>query len=157
VVGAELTVEPSSKLPGGRPESVALLAMDHGGYRNLCALLTAAHEDHEKGTAGVVVEQVAAASEGLVAVVPVDPPVAPPLPPPLGALRRPLGARLGPPPGPPRGAFAGAPLPPPRPADARLGPLPGPPPPPPSPRRERKPLADILHCIRHKTTLDAAG
>src|ERR1700761_5011102 len=44
IVGAEVTVEPAGK--------VALLAMDHGGYRNLCSLLTAAHEDHEKGTAG---------------------------------------------------------------------------------------------------------
>ena len=46
IVGAELTVEPEG--------SVALLASDHDGYEHLCDLLTAAHADHEKGTAGVL-------------------------------------------------------------------------------------------------------
>src|SRR6516225_4878633 len=51
LVGAELTIEPEG--------SVALLAMDHAGYGNLCALLTAAHADHEKGTAGITAERIA--------------------------------------------------------------------------------------------------
>ena len=152
IVGAELTVE---GLLGAA--TVALLAVDHDGYGNLCGLLTAAHADHEKGTAGVVLERVAASSRGLVAVVPVDA---------RGAA--PDDALFGP----VRDAFAGrafvatwrhrdgfdaprmrAALA----AEARFG----------TPAlasaralyhdAERKPLADILHCVRHKTTLDRAG
>src|SRR6202167_5442616 len=66
VVGAELTLEPASA------GTIALLAVDHDGYSNACDLLTAAHADHEKGTAGISVHHVAAASAGLVAVVPLD-------------------------------------------------------------------------------------
>src|SRR5271170_6237371 len=64
IVGAELTVEPAG--------SVALLAMSHEGYTNLCTLLTAAHADHDKGRAGVLATRVAASPGGIVAVVPVD-------------------------------------------------------------------------------------
>jgi error-prone DNA polymerase len=140
IVGAELTVE-----PGG---SVALLAVDHDGYANLCALLTAAHADHEKGSAGLLVERIAASSGGLVAVVPVDRRGAAPSDALFGPLRDAFADRLfvatwrhldG-----FDAARLGAAL-----AAATPRPL--------YHQASRKPLADILHCIRRKLTLDAAG
>src|SRR5262245_25284615 len=56
IVGAELTIEPAGS------GTVVLCAMDHGGYSNLCTLLTAAHADHEKGEAGLVVERLASSA-----------------------------------------------------------------------------------------------
>src|SRR5579863_4218373 len=64
LVGAELTLEPAGA------GTVALLAVDHDGYSNLCDLLTAAHADHEKGTAGISVHRVAASAAALVALAP---------------------------------------------------------------------------------------
>jgi error-prone DNA polymerase len=72
ITGAELTLDPDDD---GRPRpasSVALLAMDLRGYGNLCRLLTLAHADHEKGSAGIGVEEIARHAEGLIAVVPLD-------------------------------------------------------------------------------------
>jgi error-prone DNA polymerase len=149
IVGAELTVEPEGK--------VALLAMDHGGYRNLCALLTAAHADHEKGTAGALVERVATAAPGLVAVVPVDARGAPPSPALFGPLREAFGDRLCVATWRHRDGFDRARLHAALAAEARFGALAVASARPLYHRPARKPLADILHCIRHKTTLDAAG
>jgi error-prone DNA polymerase len=149
IVGAELTVEPAGK--------VALLAMDHGGYRNLCALLTAAHEDHEKGTAGVVIERVAAAAEGLVAVVPVDPRGTPPSASLFGPLREAFGDRLCAATWRHRDGFDGERLRAALAAEARFGALAVATARPIYHRPDRKALADVLHCIRHRTTLDAAG
>src|SRR5262249_40510860 len=73
IVGAELSIEEEGdrEEPGPR-DTVALLAMDHTGYEGLSALLTEAHADHEKGTAGIAIQRVAASSAGLIAVVPVE-------------------------------------------------------------------------------------
>ena len=73
MVGAEMSIEmPGSKLEGiSTPDRrIALVAIDHDGYSNLCRLLTRAHEDHEKGEAGVTIAQIAAANRGLFALVP---------------------------------------------------------------------------------------
>ena len=135
---------------------MALLAENHDGYSNLCALITRAHAHHEKGTAGISVEAIAQLSKGLTAIVPVsgahsDDPLI------FGPLRDAFENRL----------YAATwrhldraealriktvlsiadrygiqPL-----ATAR-------------PRFHhplRKPLCDVLTCVRHKTTLDKAG
>lgn len=68
IVGAELTLE-----EGGVPHgSVALLAKSSVGYRALCRLLTLAHADHEKGTAGLSIERLVEHAHELVAVVPLE-------------------------------------------------------------------------------------
>jgi error-prone DNA polymerase len=73
IVGAEVTIEEEGDQDGEGPrDTVALLAMSHEGYEGLAALLTEAHAGHEKGTAGVTVERVAASAAGLFAIVPVD-------------------------------------------------------------------------------------
>ncbi len=69
IVGAEIPIE---REDGSVAGSVALLAKSAEGYRSLCRLLTLAHAEHEKGTAGVAVETVAAHAQGLVAVVPLE-------------------------------------------------------------------------------------
>ena len=170
IVGAELTIElPGAPPPGdagstasvdvGRgPASVALLVEDHEGYSNLCRLLTAAHADHDKGTAGLSTAAIAASARGLVAVVPLD----------AGVPMEVADARIGP----LREAFGeralvatwkrldgrdgaraaaaiaaerryGAPV------IATARPL--------FHHPSRKPLADVLRCVRDKTTLDQAG
>jgi error-prone DNA polymerase len=68
IVGAELTLEHEGAPHG----SIALLAKDATGYRSLCRLLTIAHRDHEKGTAGITIERVAESAAGLIAVAPLD-------------------------------------------------------------------------------------
>jgi error-prone DNA polymerase len=160
IVGAEVTLEDESDrgLPGAR-DTVALLALDHEGYEGLSALLTEAHADHEKGTAGIAIERVAAAQAGLIAVVPVEgrrergargDAV-------LDGLCEAFGDRLFVATwrhrdGRDRGRTAAAIA-----ARARYGvptvassrPLYHAPP--------RKPLADVLHCIRRGITLDEAG
>lgn len=73
IVGAEVTIEEEGDQDGEGPrDTVALLAMNHEGYEGLSALLTEAHAGHEKGTAGVAIERVAASAAGLFAIVPVD-------------------------------------------------------------------------------------
>ncbi|MFO0760047.1 MAG: error-prone DNA polymerase [Byssovorax sp.] len=159
IVGAELTLDPDEH---GRPRpasSVALLAQDLAGYGNLCTLLTIAHADHDKGSAGISPEEIARYGAGLVAIVPLD--ESPRLRAGSDALFDPLiqafGDRL----------FAATY----RHGDGRDGartataievedryalpilatsralyhaPV-------------RKPLADVLHCIRRGITLDEAG
>ena len=71
----ELPPNPLDPDEDGRPRpasSVALLAMDLRGYGNLCRLLTLAHADHEKGSAGIGAEEIARHAEGLIAVVPLE-------------------------------------------------------------------------------------
>jgi error-prone DNA polymerase len=155
IVGAELTVEGDPR--EGPPGSVALLAMDHDGYANLCGLLTAAHASHEKGTAGILAEQVAASAEGLVAVVPVDARGALPSPALFGPLREAFGDRLCVATWRHRDGFDAARLRAAQDAEARFGALAVATARPLYHHPQRKPLADILHCVRHKTTLDAAG
>jgi error-prone DNA polymerase len=149
IVGAELTVEPEGK--------VALLAMDHDGYGNLCALLTAAHAGHEKGTAGILAERIAASAEGLVAVVLVDGRGAPPSPALFGPLHDAFGDRLCAATWRHRDGFDAARQEAALSAEARFGALAVATARPLYHAPERKPLADILHCIRQKTTLDEAG
>jgi len=160
IVGAEITVEVPEALvaPGRASASVALLVEDLRGYANLCRLLTAAHAEHEKGTAGSSPLAIAEAAGGLTAMVPLDP-----LLPPavvealLGPVREAFGERAliatwrrldG------RDAARAAAA---RAAEGRYGaqviasarPL--------YHHASRKPVADVLACIRHKTTLDQAG
>jgi error-prone DNA polymerase len=165
IVAAELTLEPAvgdldedlddvAARPHG---SVVLLVEDHAGYSNLCRLLTLAHAAHEKGRAAIPIEAIAASAEGLTALVPLAGP----------ALVRdtifgPLCAAFG-----KERAFIAtwrhldrsdaarhdAAIE----ASTRYGldvvassrPL--------FHHGSRKPLADVLLCIRRKTTLDRAG
>ncbi len=158
IVGAELTVELDRPHPyeqSPRP-SVALLVQDHAGFSTLCRLLTKAHADHEKGTAGLSLDDVLTEVGGLFAIIPLDPRV--PLgPQQLGPLREAFADRC---------AIATW-----RHLDAiddlrlRLAqesserhdipivassrPL--------FHHRSRKPLADVVHCVRLGVTLDEAG
>jgi error-prone DNA polymerase len=154
IVGAELTLEGRSNPLD--PLRIALLVEDHQGYQNLCRLLTRAHADHDKGEAAIGIARVAELAEGLTAVVPLDDAslCADSV---LGVLRDAFGERVvvatwrhltvrdA-----ERGELAAR-------AEERYGvriiasarPL--------YHHAERKPLADVLHCIRHKTTLDRAG
>jgi error-prone DNA polymerase len=139
---------------------VTLLVQNGEGYRNLCRLLTLAHADLPKGESALHPEWLAAHARGLFAIVPAPRrPGDPTTPPPelLGAVREAFGERS---------ALA---------AHRRLDEF----------DRERivmlrswadrydlpiiasarplfhdasrKPLADVLHCIRLGTTLDRAG
>lgn len=138
------------------PPTVALIAEDHDGYSNLCGLLTEAHAHHEKGTAGISIQAIARASKGLSAVVPLTGPslIDDAF---LGPLREAFGERLV-------GATwrhldrgdmvrTAAALA----AQVRYGirtvatarPF--------YHHAARKPLADVLCCIKNHTTLDAAG
>jgi error-prone DNA polymerase len=163
IVAAELTLEPGDDVREG-PERLVLLVKSHDGYARLCRMLTRAHATHEKGEAAIGVSTVAeiasatlpgVADTGLVAVAA------------LGA-REPDMARLGV----LRDAFGddlvvasfrhldgldgrrndvatraasglGVPI------VATARPL--------FHARSRRQLADVVHCIRHKTTLDRAG
>ena len=160
IVGAEVTVEGSgsgSGSVGAGAGTVALLVIDHDGYENLCGLLTAAHADHEKGSAGVVIERLAASSRGLLAVVPVDARGAEPDDALFGPIRDAFAERAFVATWRHRDGFDDARVRAALAAEARFG----------TPAiasaralyhdPERKPLADILHCVRNKTTLDRAG
>jgi error-prone DNA polymerase len=158
ITGAELTLEDDLGQPA-HPGSVVLLARDLAGYGNLCGLLSRAHATHEKGTAGIAVEAIAAASAGLTAIVPLEARNDPEAP--LDAVLGPLAEAFGPRlfaatwrhrdgRDKPRTAAAVA-------VESRYGlgiiatsralyhePT-------------RKSLADVLRCIKLKTTLDQAG
>ncbi|HEX7670701.1 MAG TPA: error-prone DNA polymerase, partial [Polyangiaceae bacterium] len=135
-----------------------LLAIDHAGYTNLCRLLTHAHSGLPKGEAWLELDVLAAHHEGLVAIVPgLSPPAVP-----TEALFGMLVDTFG-----PERAFLAAF----RRMDgfdrerhasvveaserygldvvASARPL--------FHHRDRKRLADVLHCIRTGTTLDEAG
>ena len=159
IVGTELTLEEAMPIsPNSALQRVALLVETHAGYANLCRLLTQAHAHHEKGTAGVSAHDIAESAEGLTAVVPIA----------LSRetsledsrwlmLRESFGERM---------SVAVWKHLEPRDAkrievakqiEARYGlpivasarPL--------FHESSRKPLADVLYCIRHKTTLAQAG
>ena len=168
IVGAELVIDdgaasgpkPHDDGPTGGLGTVALLAMDHDGYSSLCRLLTKAHAEHEKGEAGIGLDDLATHAAGLVAIRPLSAPDlerAPGSDAVLGALREVFGDRAFvaawrhlEPGDPLRFAAADA-------IEARFGLAPV------ATARalyhhgSRKPLSDVLHCIRHKTTLDRAG
>ncbi|WP_437816868.1 error-prone DNA polymerase [Sorangium sp. So ce1078] len=168
IVGAELTIGPprsavervaprAERAPEAQP-SVVLLVEDSEGYANLCRLLTIAHADCEKGTASISAEAIAAAPRGLSAIVPLDPLVPAAVSGALiGALRDAFGERAlvatwkhldrrdG-----ERVAAALA-------AERRYGPCVVATARPLYHHPSRKPLADVLTCIRTKTTLDQAG
>ncbi|HEX6767261.1 MAG TPA: PHP domain-containing protein, partial [Polyangiaceae bacterium] len=172
IVGAELGVDANARPMGSwksqraRPKAapdlpvVALLVQDGEGYSNLCRLLTRSHADLPKGESALRPEWLAEHARGLFAVVPAprrpgDPTT--PSPELLGAVREAFGERA---------ALAahrrldsfdrerivalrswaahfGLPI------VASARPLFHDP--------ARKPLADVLHCIRLGTTLDRAG
>jgi error-prone DNA polymerase len=141
--------------------TVALLAEDHEGYTNLCRLLTLAHAGLPKGESWLELEHLAVHQKGLIAIVPgpciPEEPEAPPdelfaiLRDVFGAERSAIAAyrRLD---GldaerwsavMDRAEWFGLPIV----ASAR----------PIFHHRSRKPLADVLHCIREGTTLDQVG
>ena len=174
LVGAELTLgwseegaAPRAKplgsgdSPDDAPLTLALLAQTSTGYQNLCRLLTQSHAGRPKGESLCALEWLAPRAEGLIAVLPApeDPSAVPegPLEELLGILREAWGeravlaahchlngrdgrrirwvesaaARFG------LGVVASS-----------------------RPRYHvatRKPLSDVLHCIRRGITLDAAG
>ncbi len=147
LVGAEVTV--ASRTPSTSPHAVVLLATDRTGYGNLCQLLSRARLCSEKGSSLATVDDVASFATGLLAVCPHTAL--------LPALREPFGDRLH--------AYCVRHLR----ADERLAeaalrdearrlsvPIAG------GTevlyhRAERRPLQDVLTCIRHGTTLDTAG
>jgi error-prone DNA polymerase len=165
IIGAELTLEPpvgdlDEQLDdvAARPHgSVVLLVEEHAGYSNLCRLLTLAHAAHEKGRAAIPMEAIVNAAEGLTAIVPLSGPglVQDAI---FGPLREAFGKE--------RALIATW-----RHLDrsdaarhdaaieastrydldvvASARPL--------FHHGSRKPLADVLLCIRRKTTLDQAG
>ncbi len=177
IVGAEMTLaSPSSSAPRegqgappaeplGEPPldqvfSVVLLVENREGYQNLCRLLTLAHRDHPKGHAGLELDWLYEHHEGLWAIVP-----APRVPQSKCVMLEPLFDTL-------KAVFGSRTL---------LGmyrhldasdqarsswvqawsarydlqviasarPL--------YHEKSRKPLADVLYCIRHGVTLDQAG
>ncbi|MEO7329891.1 MAG: error-prone DNA polymerase [Minicystis sp.] len=159
ITGAELTLDPDERGRARPASTAALLAMDLRGYGNLCQLLTLAHADHDKGLAGISALEIARHAAGLIAIVPLEDRFE--LRAGSDALFDPLiqafddrlfaatfrhldgrdSARL-------RAALAveeryDLPLV----ASARAL----------YHRSERKPLADVLHCIRAGITLDQAG
>ncbi|MEJ7731916.1 MAG: PHP domain-containing protein, partial [Polyangiaceae bacterium] len=172
IIGAEVTLDrcwpagvvaPRRDAPGDPPVTLALLAEDHTGYGNLCKHLTTAHADHEKGEAGITLGEIAASAAGLSALLPLGDALvmatesAADLDARVGPVREAFGARAAlctwrrfdgldrr------REAVAHA-------AAQRFGlPVVA------SARPRfhhpsRKPLADVMYCIKHKTTLDAAG
>ncbi len=140
LLGAEVTVD---------ERSAVLLAIDRDGWSNLCRLLSAARGRCDKGSARTSPDELCAHATGLVALAP-DPVL-------LAPLRDAFGDRL-------HALCARHLIATERRAEARL-------------RAEaarvgvrtvaanevlyhhaeRKPLQDVLTCIRHGTTLDAAG
>ncbi len=146
IVGAELTVQATGS-------SVCLLVQDRGGYTNLCSLLTLAHADRPKGEAALSREALGEHASGLVAILPEphDASLARHVRQLFGAARTYLAVQ--------RHLLAGQ-----REREthaehiarelgvaivATARPLYHEP--------SRKQLADVLSCIRHKTTLDDAG
>ncbi|MBI5525118.1 MAG: error-prone DNA polymerase, partial [Deltaproteobacteria bacterium] len=63
ILGAELTVE-------GRPASLVVLAQDRAGYANLCRLITKGRMRSPKGQSSVTWDEVCAHAPGLIALVP---------------------------------------------------------------------------------------
>ena len=158
LVGAELSIEePGVPIEGiSLPDRrIALLAIDRDGYSNLCRLLTRAHATHEKGEAGLTIDEITAAHQGLFALVPSEPFVTSDLV--LGPITEAFGDRAlvatwrhGDSRDAARTELAI------RSADrhnlkivASARPI--------MHVQARKRLADVLACIRHKTTLAEAG
>ncbi|NUP09066.1 MAG: error-prone DNA polymerase [Polyangiaceae bacterium] len=163
VSGAQLTIEYDGLPPPGAPHSLFLFVRNHDGYRSLCKLLTVAHHGYEKGTARLRLSSLEATSLGLELAIATDEPLLSRWSPPdtwgpawqsvlslfegrthvaahrwldgLDARRTELAERLALSLG--VKVFATA-----RPLYAHPS---------------KKPLADVVHCIRHKTTLDRAG
>jgi error-prone DNA polymerase len=172
IVGAELGVDSSARHAGSwrsvrtrskaAPELpvVALLVEDGEGYSNLCKLLTRAHADLPKGESALDPAWLAEHARGLFAVVPAprrpgDPTT--PTPELLGTVREAFGERAALAAYRRLDAFDRERLVALRswaeryalPVVASARPLFHDP--------ARKPLADVLHCIRLGTTLDQAG
>jgi error-prone DNA polymerase len=75
IVGAELTVAGRADgkkgvRRGGEDSVLALLVESHEGYRNLCELLTLSHADRPKGESALELSWLAARARGLSAVIP---------------------------------------------------------------------------------------
>lgn len=157
IVGAELSLAPSSA-DAAEPAVVALLVENHAGYSNLCRLLTRAHADRPKGESALDVDWLQDHADGLLAIVPAYERPDTEVPPALLEVVRDVFCE--------RGFLAihrrfdafdrdrmestcadaeryGLPI------LASARPL--------YHHRSRKPLADVLHCIRQGTTLDRAG
>jgi error-prone DNA polymerase len=158
IVGAELSV--GEHLQEVEPPVLVLLVETHRGYQNLCWLLTQAHAGREKGTSALELSWLEAHHEGLVAVVPA--PRCPgdsstPSPELLQTIREVFGARAYLAAHRHRDGFDreriqaveawseryGLPVV----ASARPG----------FHEPSRKPLSDVLHCIRLGVTLEQAG
>ncbi|HEY6562487.1 MAG TPA: error-prone DNA polymerase [Polyangiaceae bacterium] len=161
IVGAELSLAAVPASSGGRafePAVVALLVENHTGYSNLCRLLTRSHAGKPKGESALDVAWLSEHAEGLVAIVPAYDTPDTKVPSELCEVVRDAFGE--------RGFLAifrrfdafdrdrmestcerarryGLPIL----ASAR----------PFYHHRSRKPLADVVHCIRERTTLDRAG
>jgi len=70
VSGAELTIDYEGVAPPlGAPATVTVLIQNHAGYRSLCRILTRAHDGREKGVARLKLVDLEAASTGLELVI----------------------------------------------------------------------------------------
>ncbi len=160
IVGAELSLELEGQ--PARPHcerplpSLALLVEDHEGYSALCRLLTRAHADHPKGEAAISLREIAEDAAGLFAILPLEPRCQPSAAE-LELLREAFSERcaiatwrhLDTDDGPRLSAAREASDHHHIPIVASSRPL--------YHQRTRKPLADVLHCIRRTTTLACAG
>jgi error-prone DNA polymerase len=146
IVGAELGLE-------GGAGTVVLLALDRPGYTNLCRLLTLSHAGKPKGSAALGAGELLADTTGLIAIVPSphDPAFCAGVREAFGADRARVAIHRHLEPGEAAREARSVAL------AQRLGlrvvatarPL--------YHDRSRKPVADVLCCIREKTTLDQAG
>ena len=71
IIGSEVTVEPPGGVvgsSGGAPSTIVLLAMDRGGYANLCRLVTAGRRRSAKGECSVRWPEVLEHAPGLIAL-----------------------------------------------------------------------------------------
>jgi error-prone DNA polymerase len=158
IVGAELSLnrQPGSRYADHPYPAICLLVRDRQGYSQLCQLLTEAHGCHDKGEAGIDIASVARRAEGLLLLVPLDP-RCPVFPRELATLREAFGQHAAIAVWRHLDAFDAPRLTAAR-AASRSHDLPivasG------RPRfhqRARKPLADVMQCIRLGTTLSEAG
>ncbi|MFC1641457.1 error-prone DNA polymerase [Myxococcota bacterium] len=150
---------PAFATPPQQDYTVAILAADYIGYQNLCSILTLAHTKAPKGRSAITLPQLAEHSAGLIAILPAPrivhrSQIVPEL---FGTIRESFGQRAW------LGVYRylerhdrarvmgvadwsrryGLPI------LASSRPL--------YHDRSRKHLADVLHCIRTKTTLASAG
>ncbi len=156
VVGVELELEDEeTRAPLG---SIAILVEDEAGYAKLSRLITRAHASHEKGAAGLSRSALASeGGQGLFVILPIELAWRAKLEATVRALRDAFADRLFSAVWRERTPEDEARIRVARGLEARLGVLPLASARPLYHERSRRPLLDVVTCIREGTTLDAAG